>query len=184
VQRQREVLLSLSQRSRAAKRVTRSGGEMQERRELERASATAPSRPPQKSQTSETRPEHPNIDHYRRMIAAFNANDLATVSRLVSPHIDYIVPGESPIAGRTHDVAGLVKMLTRSKELSGGTLHLEPRCVVADDSYLFVYGRVTAGRNGKTLDGDHCVMFRFEAGVIVEGRTLPVDLYAFDQFWA
>jgi ketosteroid isomerase-like protein len=57
------------------------------------------------------------------------------------------------------------------------------RSVVADDEYLFAYGRVSATRNGKTLDSDHCVVFRFAEGKVVEGRTLPVDLYAFDAFW-
>jgi ketosteroid isomerase-like protein len=128
--------------------------------------------------------EHPNVERYRRMMAAFNANDLSTVAELVDPAVDYVVPGRSPIAGRTRDIAGLLGMLRRSKELSGGTLRLEPRTVVADAEYLFVYGRISAQRKGKTLDSDHCVVFRFGGGKIVEGRTIPVDLYEFDEFWA
>jgi uncharacterized protein len=127
--------------------------------------------------------EHPNVVRYRRMMEAFNANDLTTVAELVDPGVEYVVPGRSPIAGRTHDITGLLDMLRRSKELSGGTLRLEPRTVVADEEYLFVYGRISAQRPGKTLDSDHCVVFRFAAGKIVEGRTVPVDLYEFDEFW-
>ena len=58
------------------------------------------------------------------------------------------------------------------------------RSVLADERYLFVYGRVHAERAGKTLDSDHCVVFRFSEGKIVEGRTVPVDLYEFDDFWS
>lgn len=126
---------------------------------------------------------HPNVVAYRRMMAAFNAGDLSTISELVAHDVEYVVPGKSLLAGHTHDIAGLVEMLRRGKELSGGTLRLELRSVVADAEYLFVYGRVRAERFDKRLDSDHCVVFRFAGGKIVSGRTLPVDLYEFDAFW-
>jgi len=128
--------------------------------------------------------EHPNVVRYRRMMAAFNANDLSVIRDVVAEHVDYVVPGRSPIAGHTHDIAGLIDMLRRGKELSGGTLRLNLRSVVADDEFLFVYGRIHAERAGRVLDSDHCVVFRFAGGKIVEGRTVPVDQYEFDAFWA
>lgn len=128
--------------------------------------------------------EHPNVTRYRRMMAAFNSGDLSTIAELVAPDVDYVVPGKSPLAGHTHDIAGLIEMLRRGKDLSGGTLRLELRSVVADAEYLFVYGRVRAERPGKLLDTDHCVVFRFQGEKIVGGRTVPVDLYEFDSFWS
>ena len=127
--------------------------------------------------------EHANVARYKRMMAAFNQNDMSTVSELVASDVDYIVPGNSLIAGHTKDLAGLLDMLRRSKELSGGTLRLETGTVLADDRFLFVYGRISAERNGQRLDSPHCVVFEFDAGRIVAGRTVPVDLYAFDSFW-
>jgi ketosteroid isomerase-like protein len=127
--------------------------------------------------------EHPNVSRYRRMMAAFNAGDLGTIAELVAPGVDYVVPGKSPLAGHTHDIEGLIEMLQRGKLLSSGTLRLELRSVVADAEYLFVYGRVRAERPGKQLDSDHCVVFRFADDKIVGGRTVPVDLYEFDEFW-
>lgn len=118
------------------------------------------------------------------MMAAFNSNDLSAIAELVAPDVEYVVPGRSVLAGRTHDIAGLLEMLRRGKQLSHGTLQLELRSVVADAQYLFVYGRVRAQRGDKSLDTDHCVVFRFEGDKIVEGRTLPVDLYEFDAFWS
>ena len=41
---------------------------------------------------------HPNIARYRRVIQAFNTNDLATVMELVHPDMVYRVAGRSPIA--------------------------------------------------------------------------------------
>ncbi len=132
----------------------------------------------------EPAPVHPNVARYRRMMTAFNANDLSVIHEVVAENVDYVVPGKSPIAGHTHDIAGLIRMLSLGKELSGGTLKLDLRSVVADDQYLFVYGRIHAERAGRVFDSDHCVVFRFEHGKIVEGRTVPVDQYEFDAFWS
>lgn len=127
---------------------------------------------------------HPNVVAYRRMIAAFNANDLGAVEALIDPSLQYTLPGKSPLACTTRGMEPHLRMLKAARELSGGTLHLEPRAVAADGDYLVVWGRITAEREGKRLDSDHCVMYRFSQGKIVEGRTLPVDLYAFDAFWS
>ena len=70
----------------------------------------------------------------------------------MAERVQYIVPGKSSIAGHTHDIAGLISMLRRGKELSGGTLQLDLRSVVADDHYLFVYGRIHAEREGRATD--------------------------------
>jgi uncharacterized protein len=135
-------------------------------------------------QTEPTSPQHPNIARYWRLIDAFNRNDLEAVSALLDPDIVYTVPGRSPLSGQTRGVAAHLQMLRLARERSGGTLRLQPRAVAADNEHLFVYGRISATRLGKELDGDHCVVFRFSNGRIVEGRTVPLDLYAFDEFWA
>jgi ketosteroid isomerase-like protein len=127
---------------------------------------------------------HPNIVAYKGMIAAFNANDLSAMEALVDANLVYTIPGRSPIACHTRGVAAHIQMLKQARELSAGTLRLEPRAIAADGDYLVVWGRITAERLGKRLDTDHCVMYRFEAGKIVEGRTVPIDLYAFDEFWS
>src|SRR4051812_44158014 len=147
-----------------------------------------PSRPPlppdgAAPRTGEHPSAHPNVVAYRRMIAAFNANDLGAVEALVDPNLEYTLPGKSPLACWTRGVGAHLQMLKTARELSGGTLRLEPRAVAADGDYLVVWGRITAEREGKRLNSDHCVMYRFSQGKIVEGRTVPVDLYAFDAFW-
>ncbi len=137
--------------------------------------------PPEEAQAAAL---HPNIVAYKGMIAAFNANDLSAVEALVDPDLEYTLPGKSPIACHTRGVEPHLQMLKRVRELSGGTLRLEPRAVAADGDYLVVWGRITAERSGKRFDSDHCVMYRFANGKVVEGRTVPIDQYAFDAFWS
>lgn len=127
---------------------------------------------------------HPNVAAYKGMIAAFNANDLGAVEALVDADLVYTIPGSSPLACHTRGVVAHLQMLKGARDRSGGTLRLEPRAVAADGDYLIVWGRITAEREGKRLDSEHCVMYRFSNGKIVEGRTVPVDQYAFDAFWS
>lgn len=133
--------------------------------------------------TAEINRSQPNVALYCRLIDAFNTNDLKTVATLFHPDLVYTIPGRSSIAGETYGIDAHLAMLRFVRERSGGTLRLEPSAVAADGDYLFVYGRISARREGKHLDSKHCVMFRFSDGRIVEGRTVPLDLYAFDAFW-
>lgn len=131
-----------------------------------------------------TAAEHPNVVAYRRMIEGFNANDLGAVAKLVDDSIVYTIPGRSLIACETTGLDAHLSALKRARELSQGTLKLAPLAIAADGDYLVVWGRITAEREGRTLDCEHCVMYRFRSGKIVEGRTVPTDLYAFDAFWS
>ena len=128
--------------------------------------------------------EHPNVTAYKRMIAAFNNNDLSAVESLVHPDMVYSIPGKSPIACNTRGVSAHLGVLRHVRELSLGTLRLEPRAVAADGDLVFVWGRISAQRPGKSLDSEHCVMYKFSEGKVVEGRTIPLDLYRFDEFWS
>ena len=129
--------------------------------------------------------QHPNIRRYLHTIEAFNDNDLEAAGEYCSENIIYRVPGRSLIAGEYRGIAQFDKVLKLVKELSGGTVKLEPQIVLADDQAVMVYGNATAQRDGKTLDINHAYLYRFNSeGKIIEGRTIPVDLYAFNEFWS
>lgn len=128
--------------------------------------------------------ENPLVVAYFRMIRAFNENDLGAVQALLHEDVVYTIPGHSPIAGTARGVPQHLAQLQKARALSNNTLRLEPTDVVASAERLFVYGRITAQRGDRRLDSEHLVVFRFVSGRIVEGRTVPVDLYEFDAFWA
>ncbi len=129
--------------------------------------------------------QHPNIIRYIHTIQAFNDNDIDEGSKYCSENIVYRIAGRSPIAGEYRGIEQFDRVLKLVKELSGGTIKFEPQVVLADDEAVMVYGHATARRDGKMLDIDHAYLYRFnEEGKIIEGRTIPVDLYAFDEFWS
>ncbi len=120
---------------------------------------------------------------YRRMIEAFNQNDLGLVESLVRPDLVYTIPGKSFLAGRTIGVEAHLAVLGLARRASGGTLRLRPAATAIDGDYLLIWGEISAERHGRRLEGPHSVMYRFDGARIAEGRTVPVDLYAFDDFW-
>jgi ketosteroid isomerase-like protein len=129
--------------------------------------------------------QHPNVLNYMRAIQAFNENDLNTVKETTSENCVYRIAGRSPLAGEHRGIEQFGRMLQLAKELSGNTIAFEPKVVLADDRYVMVYGRAKAKRGEKTLDIDHAYLYQFgDDGKFVEGRTIPVDLYAFDEFWS
>lgn len=129
--------------------------------------------------------QHPNVLRYIQAIRAFNDNDIDAVGEYFSENIVYRIPGRSPVAGEFHGIEQFARALKLVKELSGGTIKFEPQVVLANDQAVMAYGHATAQRRGKTLDIDHAYLYRFDKeGRIIEGRTIPVDLHAFDEFWS
>lgn len=129
--------------------------------------------------------EHPNLLRFRRSLEAFNKGDLEGAKEVYSENLIYRLAGRSPIAGEYHGIEQFYALLQRVKTLSGGTLTLTPQVILGDDRAIMVYARATARRKGKTLDIDQAYYYRFgEDNKIIEARTIPVDLYAFDEFWS
>ena len=131
----------------------------------------------------ETNEHHPNVTLLMRIWEAFNKNDLEAVSRMVSENIVYRISGRGPLSGIYKGRLLFMKALEKAKELSGGTIAVKPLVTLADDHYVFVFARATGRRSEKVLDIEHCYLYRFSNGQLVEGRTMPVDLYEFDEFW-
>ena len=129
--------------------------------------------------------QHPNVARYLELIRAFNENDLDRAKPFCAEDIVYRIAGRSPVAGEYRGIEEFSRALRLVKELSGNTISFEPQVVLADDRSVMVYGHATARREGKTLDVDNAYLYRFDgAGRITEGQTIPVDLYAFDEFWS
>jgi ketosteroid isomerase-like protein len=127
---------------------------------------------------------HRNLVTVREAIGAFNRTDLARMEQLVHPDIVYRISGKSLVAGEHRGIGAFVSLLEKVKRLSGGSVHLEVQDALADDRTVMLMTKITARREGKTLEQEQAYWYRFGPdGRIIEGRTIPIDLYAFDAFW-
>ncbi|WP_424930164.1 nuclear transport factor 2 family protein [Amaricoccus tamworthensis] len=128
---------------------------------------------------------HPNLIAIQKAVEAFNRNDIAAATAFISPDVVYRIAGNSPIAGEHHGIAAFAGLIEIIKRLSNDTVRIQIEETLVNDSTVVLVTRVQAEREGRVLDQPQIYQYRFDDdGRIIEGRTVPVDLYAYDAFWA
>lgn len=122
-------------------------------------------------------------DLWHTMAQAVQSGELDKARAQVTDDFTWQVMGCFPYAGRYEGVEGLAKLLNGVRDGSGGTFHMVPDLSFGDDNAAVVIGKVTASRPGKTLEGENIFVVRCRDGRIASGMTIPVDQYAYDEFW-
>ena len=127
---------------------------------------------------------HPNEDLIRSGFEAFATGDLEAIRGLFADDIVWHFPGTSPISGDYHGADEVLGWLGKNFELSGGTLKVEPHDVLANDDHVVALIRVTAQREGKSLDDNSVQVFHVQDGKATEVWLNPMDQQASDDFWS
>lgn len=122
-------------------------------------------------------------DLWHTLVGAVQTGELAKARALVTDDFEWRVMGRFPYAGRYSGVEGLAALLEGVREASGGTFRLTPELSFGDNEAAVVVGHVTAARPGKTLDAQNVFVVRCREGRLSSGTTIPVDQYAYDEFW-
>lgn len=102
----------------------------------------------------------------------------------ISP--DYVchTPGRSQIAGDFRGEEHLTLHRTQIRALTGGTFRVRPLAdILINEEWALVPVRVTAEKDGRTLDTTAFGIWRFSDGRIVEHWEMNCDQYAFDEFF-
>jgi len=126
---------------------------------------------------------HPNEELIRGGFDAFGKGDLDTVGELFADDIVWHFPGASQISGDFSGKDAVLQWLGRSFELTGGTLKLELHDVLANDEHAAALTRVTAQREGKSLDDPSIQLFHVKDGKATESWIYPSDQRVSDDFW-
>ena len=127
---------------------------------------------------------HPNEDLVRRGYEAFGTGDIATLQELFADDIVWHFPGNSPVSGDFNGKAEVLGWLAKNAELSGGTLRVEPHDVLANDEHAVGLIRVSAQREGRSLDDPSVQIFHIKDGKATEVWVHPSDQAASDAFWS
>ena len=133
-----------------------------------------------------TKMTHANADLLRKGYDAFSKGDLDTIrNEVFSPDIAFHVAGRNPLSGDYRGVDEVMAFFGRLFELSGGTFALELHDVVANDGHAVGLSRLSAQREGKTLDGAKGVeVYHVQDGRVTEAWLTTEDDYSFDEFWS
>ena len=128
--------------------------------------------------------EHHNAKLVRRGYDAFANGDLASLEDLMDPTVLWHEPGQSPVGGDYKGRRGVVELLTKLRELSGGTCSFDLVDVLATSDRAVALHELTARRGDRVLDMASAVEFEIHQNKITEVTVYHDDSYAFDAFWS
>jgi ketosteroid isomerase-like protein len=120
---------------------------------------------------------------WHTLVGAVQSGELDKARALVTDDFEWQVMGRFQYAGIYNGVEGLAALLKGVRDGSGGTFRMTPELSLGSEEAAAIVGHVTASRAGKTLDAQNVFIVRCENGLIARGWTIPVDQYAYDEFW-
>jgi ketosteroid isomerase-like protein len=125
-----------------------------------------------------------NVERTRQGFEAFRRGDGIVIGRLIDGDTVWRVPGHSPMAGEYRGRQEIFEFLRQTGARTGGTYRADLRWVGGGDEIVAALYRATGQREGRELDIDQLLVFRYRDGVWAEVLAVPVDLDAFDAFWS
>lgn len=128
--------------------------------------------------------EHPNAKLVRRGYEAFASGDFETLGDLMDSEVVWHEPGRSPLGGDYHGREGVLELLRKFGELSGGTFSFDLVDVLTTADRAVALHELTARRGDRVLDMASAVEFEIHRGKITEVTVYHDDTYHFDEFWS
>ena len=128
--------------------------------------------------------EHPNAKLIRRGYEAFASGRRESLGDLMDPGVVWHEPGRSPVGGDYEGPSGVLELLGKFGELSGGTFSFDLVEVLATANRAVAIHELTARRGDRVLDMASAVEFEIHSGKITEVTVYQDDTYHFDEFWS
>jgi ketosteroid isomerase-like protein len=120
----------------------------------------------------------------RSLFDAFARREGLALRDLFARDAVWVVPGASVMAGTYRGRDEIFRFLARLPKETDGTYGSSLIDVLASDERAAALYRATGVRRGRRLDLVQLLLFRLDAGRIVDALALPSDAGAFDAFWA
>jgi ketosteroid isomerase-like protein len=117
-----------------------------------------------------------------KFYAHFTKGDASGALEACAEGFSFQIAGQSPLAGK-YGRNTLASLVTKTRELSGGTYSFTVHDILTSDLHGTVLGSHKLMRGGKTTELRSVNVWRFENGRLLAGYDYPRDLYAFDAAW-
>jgi ketosteroid isomerase-like protein len=124
---------------------------------------------------------HPNLDLIQTFFHAYAANDLEAIKQILSPDIEWIIPGRHPLSGTK---VGLEEVLGYFKQLNKCAFQAKPIVMGFNDDYV-----IDCHVNWSNLPGEEnvkgmsCLLWQFKDGKISKVYNFPEDQHMIDAFF-
>ena len=120
----------------------------------------------------------------RRIFDAFARKDGFSLRGVFAADAVWSVPGSSLMSGTYEGRDAIFRFLGRLPKETDGTYGSQLLDVLVSDERAAALYRAFGERNGRRLDLDQVLLFRFRDGVVQEVLALPSDPTAFEEFWS
>jgi len=127
---------------------------------------------------------HPNETLIRDGYDAFVRGDLEAVAKFLAPDARWHVAGASPLAGVYSGHEELFALFARLYEMTGGTISIAARDILASEDHAIVLTTMKARRGELELNDDGVAVFKIHEGVATEVWAFAEDQAAMDAFFS
>lgn len=129
--------------------------------------------------------EHPNLGVLKQSYEAIATGDADYLSSIAADTFTFEVSGTSAISGIWHSVDEALAEMGRAMEMTGGTMAIQPRYLLADDEIGIALLDVTASRpDGRQIEQLMIHEWDFNGGKVSGVREWIWDQAADVEFWA
>jgi uncharacterized protein len=125
---------------------------------------------------------HPNEALIRDGYDAFVRGDLGAVAKFLAPDARWHVAGDSPLAGVYAGHDELFALFARLYEMTGGTIMIAARDILASEDHAIVLTTMKATRGDRELNDDGVAVFKIHDGMATEVWAFAEDQAAMDAF--
>jgi ketosteroid isomerase-like protein len=125
--------------------------------------------------------EHPNALLVRRLMAAFVAQDRATIEQVLDPDCVWRVPGDNGLAGVYEGLPAVMGLFRTLKRVFEGVPAFEVVDLTTsqDRAICLQYGVVMVG--GRQVRFRECLVYRIQDNRVVEVEEFQQDQDGFNQ---
>jgi hypothetical protein len=130
-------------------------------------------------------PDHPNAALARRLFAAFDRRDGASVVTALADDVVWRVCGRGRVSGEYRGRREVVEFLGRTTAATDNTYRSELLWALGGDGRAVAVYRARGSRpDGRTIDIEQVLLCRVVDGRFAEIVAVPTDQAAFEVFWA
>ena len=124
---------------------------------------------------------HPNLQLIHLFFKAYAENDLGAIRQILSPDIEWVIPGRNPFSGTKR---GADEVLGYFKSLQAFSFQAKPIVMGVNDEYVIdCHLNWSNLESGENIERMSCLLWKFKDGKISKVYNFPEDQYLIDTFF-
>lgn len=125
--------------------------------------------------------QHPNLLLIQSFFQAYANNDLDAIKQILSPNIEWKIPGHHPLSGTK---VGVEEVLTYFRQLSTYTFQAKPLVMGVNEEYVIdCHLNWSNQENGENIESMSCLLWQIKDGKITKVYNFPEDQHLIDAFF-